>query len=113
MILWLDAQLSPYLVPWIADTFSVQTRAIRDVGLRDARDMDIFMAARAAEAVVVTKDADFPKLLHQHGPPPKVLWVTCGNSSNARLMEIFRETLPAALRLLAGGEPIVEIADAH
>ena len=36
----------------------------------------------------MTKDADFAELLEQHGPPPQVVLVTCGNTSNARLRRV-------------------------
>ena len=74
MILWLDAQLSPALAPWIQSTFNVETQALRDVGLRDASDEAIFEAARVAGATVMTKDFDFVKLHHQKGSPPQIIW---------------------------------------
>jgi predicted nuclease of predicted toxin-antitoxin system len=111
MTLWLDAQLPPALAAWIAATFGVEARAVRDLGLRDAKDPPIFQAARAAGAVVMTKDRDFVELLRRLGPPPKVIWVTCGNTSNARLRDILTRVLPAALALLERGESLVEIGD--
>jgi len=86
--LWLDAQLSPALATWLAATFGVECAAVRDLGLRDSTDREIFFAARAAGVVVITKDADFRTLLEQHGPPPQIIWVTCGNTSNQRLKDI-------------------------
>lgn len=109
MILWLDAQLSPSLATWISGELGVQAIAVRDLGLRDSGDMEIFMAARAANAVVLTKDADFSYLLSQHGAPPKVIWLTCGNTSNDSLKRILAGKLLAILKLLAEGEEIVEI----
>ncbi len=109
MTLWLDAHLSPSLAPWIAGQFGIDAVAVRDVGLRDAGDMEIFTAARKADAIVLTKDADFPFLLSQHGTPPKVIWLTCGNTSNDSLKRILADKLPAVLKLLASGEEIVEI----
>lgn len=108
MTIWIDAQLSP-LAKWITDTMGICAAAVRDLGLREAADLDIFQAAREANAIVLTKDADFSDLLAQHGPPPKVLWVTCGNTSNRNLRRILLTTLASALRLLESGEPIVEI----
>ena len=83
--------------------------AIRDLGLRDAEDKQIFEAARQEKAVVMTKDSDFVLLLDKLGPPPQVIWVTCGNTSNARLKEILTNTLHKALDLLNFGEKLVEI----
>ena len=111
MTIWIDAQLSPDLATWIAEHFQIEVRAVRDLGLRDTKDPEIFRAARAADVVVMTKDADFVDLLDRFGPPPRVLWVTCGNTSNARLRDILRAALPTALALLERGEPLVEISE--
>jgi predicted nuclease of predicted toxin-antitoxin system len=111
MILWLDAQLPPSVAAWITTTFGMEAHAVRDLGLHDAKDPSIFQAARAAGAVVMTKDGDFVEMLQRLGPPPKVLWLTCGNTSNARLREILNRALPAAVARLEGGESLVEIGD--
>jgi len=111
MTIWLDAQLSPAIAPWIAQTFGVAATPVRDVGLRDAKDHDIFAAARAQGVVVMTKDADFAELVERLGVPPQVLWLRSGNTSNARLREVFARCLPDALKLLESGEKLVEITD--
>ena len=111
MTIWIDAQLSPAIAAWISQNFSVDAIALRDIGLRDADDADIFAAARAVHAVVMTKDSDFVSLLDRLGPPPQVIWVTCGNTSNARLGQILLATLAEAITLLKNGERLVEITD--
>ena len=58
----------------------------------------------------MTKDNDLVLLLERFGPPPQVVWVTCGNTSNARLKEILTSTLPRTLELLKSGEKLVEIS---
>ena len=72
MTIWIDAQLSPALALWIVQTFGVAALALRDVGLRDATDREIFLAAKQQSRIVMTKDADFVKLLDALGPPPQV-----------------------------------------
>ncbi|EFO80086.1 hypothetical protein OSCT_2077 [Oscillochloris trichoides DG-6] len=113
MNFWIDAQISPAFAPWLSSYFGVVAYALRDLGLRDAMDHEIFNAARSANAVIVliTKDRDFSEMVVRHGSPPQVLWVTCGNTSNARLRSIFTELFPQALALLQSGEPMVEITD--
>src|SRR3990172_4082454 len=111
MILWLDAQLPPALAAWITASFGIPTQSVRDLQLREAKDPEIFQAARDAKAVVMTKDADFVELVERLGPPPQVLWVTCGNTTNARLRQILSQCLPAAIPLLESGEPLIEITD--
>jgi predicted nuclease of predicted toxin-antitoxin system len=113
VILWIDAQLSPALARWISETFGVVAHAMRDLGLREAKDVVIFHAAREAGAVVMSKDSDFVLLLERFGPPPQVLWVTCGNTSNARMREILLKGFPEARARLEQGEPLVEISVAR
>jgi predicted nuclease of predicted toxin-antitoxin system len=113
VILWIDAQLSPALARWMSDTFGVTARAVRDLGLRDAKDLPIFHAAREAGAVIMSKDSDFVLLLERFGSPPQILWVTCGNTSNARLRDVLRQSFPEARARLEQGEPLVEISDAR
>jgi predicted nuclease of predicted toxin-antitoxin system len=112
MTIWIDAQLPPTIAAWVAETFGVVTRPVRDLGLREAKDREIFQAARAAAAVVMTKDADFVELVARLGSPPQILWVTCGNTTNERLRQILSKCLPLALPLLDRGEAVVEIKDA-
>ncbi len=81
------------------------------LGYRDAADRVIFEAAKEASAVVITKDADFVTMLEQHGSPPRVLWLTLGNTSNAHLKWVLGETFEKALTLLEAGEDLVEIGD--
>jgi predicted nuclease of predicted toxin-antitoxin system len=109
MTIWIDAQMSPAIAVWISSHFSVSAVAVRELGLREATDQEIFQAARRENAVVMTKDSDFVLLLDKFGPPPQVIWVTCGNTSNARLKEILKKTLMKALELLESGERLVEI----
>ena len=80
-----------------------------DLGLLNAADSAIFAAAAAEQAVVVTKDSDFLALLRRSGPPPQVLWIRSGNSTNRELRRIILAAWPRAADLLAGGEPLVEI----
>ena len=113
MILWIDAQLSPALARWMSETFGVTVHAVRDLGLRDAKDLPIFHAAREAGAVIMSKDSDFVLLLERFGSPPQILWITCGNTSNARLRDVLRKSFPEARARLEQGEPLVEISDAR
>jgi predicted nuclease of predicted toxin-antitoxin system len=108
-VIWVDAQLSPALAPWIEATFGVEARSVGWLGLRHATDAQIFQAARDADAVVLTKDADFMRLLTLHGPPPRVVWLTFGNTTNSHVRAVLMRTFPAALAHLASGEGLIEI----
>lgn len=113
MTFWLDAQMPPAMAQYLAKTFGIEAIAIRDLGFRDAGDRSIFDTARIRGAAVITKDSDFVDLLERLGPPPQVVWVTCGNSSNSHLRGVFDASFGDALKLLATGAALVEIADAQ
>ena len=51
MKIWVDAQMSPAIATWISSNYAVSAVAIRDLGLRDAEDKEIFEAARQERAV--------------------------------------------------------------
>ncbi len=108
-MIWINAQLSPAIASWINVNFTVEAAALGDLGLRDAEDVDIFHAAKKADAIVITKDRDFVDLLDRFGAPPKIIWLTCGNTSNEKLKQIFTTHLSAALEILSKGDNFVEI----
>ena len=110
MTIWVDAHLSPGIATWITSTFGITALALRDIGLRDAEDPEIFEAAKAQGVIFMTKDSDFVDLVDRLGSPPQIIWLTCGNTSNARLREILSATLLEALELLRAGEALVEIS---
>lgn len=112
MKLWIDQHLSHYLVGWLRTRYDIEVEHLRELDLHEAEDEPVFEAARDAGVVVMTKDRDFVNLVERRGSPPQVLWITCGNTSNAALKRIFEAVLEEALELLAKGEPLVEISDA-
>ena len=109
MKIWVDAQLSPAIAVWLRSEFRIDAVAIRDVELRDAEDLEIFQSAKTANVAVMTKDRDFVLLLDRFGPPPQIIWLTCGNTSNHKLKHILAQTFNDAVSLLDSGEVMVEI----
>ena len=111
MIIWVDAQLSPALAPWLKNQFGVEAFSARYLNMVDAKDPEIFTAARDANVVVLTKDNDFVLLQKRFGAPPGIMWVRCGNTSNAYLKGVLQRTFEAACQLIDAGEVLVEITD--
>jgi predicted nuclease of predicted toxin-antitoxin system len=109
MIIWIDAHLSPAIATWITMTFGITAIALRDLSLRDAEDPEIFEKAKAQDVILMTKDSDFVDLVDRLGSPPQIIWLTCGNTSNAELRRILSLTLLDALAQLQAGEKLVEI----
>ncbi|MEB3342165.1 DUF5615 family PIN-like protein [Okeania sp.] len=110
MIIWIHAQLSPAIATWIRETFGITALAVRDIGLRDAEDFEIFEAEKAQNVILITKDSDFVDLVNPLDSPPQIIWLTCGNTSNSRFRKILSATLLEALEILESGESLVEIS---
>lgn len=108
----IDAQLSPSLAAWINQTFAgVQADSAWNLGLSDKSDHQIYTYAKQNSYVIMTKDSDFLSLMEKFGSPPNIIWVTCGNTSNAVMRGILLRTLPQVVELMSGGEVLVEISD--
>jgi predicted nuclease of predicted toxin-antitoxin system len=109
---WIDAHLSPGIARWIGQANpDCSARAIRDLGLREATDVRIFDAAASAGAVLLTKDRDFAFLRSQRVPAPRIVLLTCGNTSNARLRSILQAVMPRLLARLEQGATYLEVFD--
>lgn len=111
MIFWLDAQLLPALAKFLTEEFDLESVSLRELGMRNADDIEVFEKARDEKVTIISKDSDFVELVQRLGPPPQLLWVTCGNVTNKHVRQIFTKLLPDALTLLGQGEAIVEIGD--
>jgi len=109
MILWIDAQLSPGLAPWVAQQFGVEAYSVKWLGFQEVKDEVIFAAARLRGAVIMTKDIDFVDLSVARGVPPQIIWVTVGNTSTRYLKDLLLEVFDDVRSLLESGEAIVEI----
>lgn len=104
MTFWLDAHLDPSLAAWLGSRFKVIAKPLREIGLRDATDVELFEAGRRfQEVVIVTKDSDFPDLVTRLGKPPQVLWLRFRNRPTVAIQILLDRTFPEALRLLRGG----------
>ena len=111
MKIWLDAHIPPGLRVWLSENFDIEAIPLRELELREAKDIDIYRRAASEGAIIMSKDSDYAELSSVFGPPPQIMLLTCGNTSNAELREILSHTLEDALRLIDHGEPLVEISD--
>lgn len=110
MTIWVDAQLSPFIALYINNNFTnFKAVSLRSLGLHFANDKEIFDKARNADVIIMSKDYDFVKLLRLAGPPPKLIWITSGNTSNSVMCNILNSALKTAIALLNNGEMMVEI----
>jgi predicted nuclease of predicted toxin-antitoxin system len=110
MRLVLDAQLPHALAPWVASRFGVTREHVPGTPRAGCSDAEIFRSLREPGSVVVSKDEDFVDLVTRLDPPPRVVWVRCGNVTNGALRSRLEVAMPRVLELLARGDAIVELA---
>ena len=78
MKLLFDQNLSFKLSRLLADAFP-ESNQIRLLGMERAEDRAIWEYAKANDFILVSQDADFADMATLFGPPPKVIWLRCGN----------------------------------
>ena len=66
---------------------------VRNVGLSDASDTQVWGYARSNGYTIISKDIDFYQRSLVLGFPPKVIWVRLGNCSTAAVEQLLREHL--------------------
>lgn len=90
MKLLFDQNLSFRLVALLADTFA-GSEQVRNCGLDQASDAAIWEHAKSVGFTIVSQDADFAEMAALYGPPPKVIWLRCGNQPTAEVERRLRE----------------------
>jgi predicted nuclease of predicted toxin-antitoxin system len=84
MKLLFDQNLSFKLCQLLADAFPGSNQ-VRLLGMGEADDRDIWEHAKVNGFVLVSQDADFADMATLYGPPPKVIWLRCGNQPTSEI----------------------------
>ncbi|ODS59402.1 MAG: hypothetical protein ABS36_00230 [Acidobacteria bacterium SCN 69-37] len=90
---------------------------VRDVGLRQRADAEIWDCAKASGFAVVSKDTDFRERSFLEGAPPKVIWLDVGNAGTREIEVLLRserhrveqlvQSASVSLLILSIGPPAV------
>lgn len=94
MKLLFDQNLSHKLARRLADLFPNSTH-VREVGLKEAEDPEVWEYAKQQEFLIVSKDADFHQRSFLFGFPPKVVWMRLGNCTTAEVEQVIRKNFNA------------------
>jgi predicted nuclease of predicted toxin-antitoxin system len=89
MKLLFDQNLSFKLVNRLAEIFP-HSDHVRRLELDQADDRTIREHAKLNGFVLVTQDSDFADLAALLGPPPKVVWLRCGNQPTQVIERLLR-----------------------
>ncbi len=104
----IDAQLPPALAK-LLEAHGHIAEHVADIGLRHARDSPIWAYAMAHQAIIITKDEDFPQRMRQTQSSPVILWLRIGNTSRRALLQWFEPLLPQIETLITQGDRLIEI----
>ena len=84
MNILLDQNISFRVAALLSKAFD-NVKQVRQLGLTDASDLDIWDFAFKNNFTVITFDSDFIDLANLKGSPPKIIWLRFGNSSNLKI----------------------------
>jgi predicted nuclease of predicted toxin-antitoxin system len=106
----IDQQLPPMLAERLRQA-GHEAVHVREIGMSGAKDSNIWRHAAKHGYVVISKDRDFVPpsgLAAERGP---LVWIRCGNVTNAALWRLLSRMLPDIVRLLSEGARVIEVID--
>lgn len=104
----IDAQLPPALARLLTAHGHIAEH-VADIGLREADDSPIWTYALLHQAVIVTKDEDFPHRVQQSKTSPVIVWLRIGNTSRRALLKWFEPMTPQLEVLVHQGDRLIEV----
>jgi predicted nuclease of predicted toxin-antitoxin system len=81
---------------------------VRDIGLSQATDAEIWEFATKGRCVLISKDEDFMQLVPK-SPATRLVWVRLGNCRTPFLLEAFERLWVQVEEHFSRGEQIIEI----
>ncbi|MGB8354768.1 MAG: DUF5615 family PIN-like protein [Chthoniobacteraceae bacterium] len=105
-----DAQLPPALASALRDA-GYDAQSVRELGLREAEDSEIWAYALANQTVIVTKDQDFAERLMSSKTVPVIVWVRIGNTSNRALFASLLPLWSLIISRIKAGDNLVEVRE--
>lgn len=90
MKLLFDQNISYRIVRLLEKSFS-GCKHIKEAGLENKTDTEIWEFAREHNFAIVTFDADFYDLSIVKGIPPKIIWLRTGNTSTMSISHLLIE----------------------
>ena len=90
MRLLFDQNISFRLIKLILDLYP-ESKQVRELGLENSTDFEIFDYAKRNNFAIVTFDSDFCDLNIIKGYPPKIIWIKTGNTTTKNLENLLRK----------------------
>ena len=106
----IDAQLPPVLANALREA-GHDAQAVRELGLREAEDSDIWDYALSHQAAILTKDQDFAERLMSSRSAPVIVWLRIGNTSNRVLISWLLSLWPEVISRIESGDNLIEVRE--
>jgi predicted nuclease of predicted toxin-antitoxin system len=103
-----DAQLPPALARMLVELGHEAQHAV-DLNFQAVDDSVIWDFAIQHNAVLLTKDEDFPHRFHQSTRTPVVVWLRVRNVSRRGLLSWFCPLLPQIIKLVGEENRLIEL----
>jgi len=104
----IDANLPPALAIALVEVGHA-AQHVENVGLRNSEDEQIWSYALQQDAIIITKDEDFPDRCLRSAKTPFVIWLRIGNCRNPQLLEWFLPLLPDVIERIQSGDRLIEV----
>jgi predicted nuclease of predicted toxin-antitoxin system len=85
-----DQNLSFKLCQRLADLFPGSSQ-VRLLGLAEADDHALWHYAQANGFTLVSQDSDFADMAALFGPPPRIIWLRCGNQPTESIDKLLHD----------------------
>ena len=99
MKLLFDQNISHRLLKLIQDILP-ESKQVRELGLENYSDKQIWEYAKENDYNIVTFDADFYDFSLVWGHPPKIIWIRTYNQTTKNVEELLRKYVSAILEFL-------------
>ena len=90
MKLLFDQNISFRILKIISEAFP-EANQVKNLGLENKSDSEIWEFARTEEYTIVTFDSDFYDLSVIRGVPPKIIWLRIGNTSTSNIAKVLAD----------------------
>lgn len=87
-----DQNISHRILKLIPEEFTDST-SVKNEGLINAPDLEIWGFAKTNNYIIVTQDSDFNEWNSLYGFPPKIVWIRTGNLKTQSIVEVLVEYL--------------------
>jgi predicted nuclease of predicted toxin-antitoxin system len=87
MKLLFDQNISHKILRLIPEKYFEST-TVKNEGLINALDREIWEFAKRNDYIIVTQDSDFNDLNSLYGFPPKIIWIRTGNLKTQAIIDI-------------------------